>query len=91
LTATIEEAYKFEYKLYEDYEDTSAKVFESGDVCTFDFLEQFRTIQRVTVAEYSDKLNMLEGVVDEPAEKGEKPERECKFEMLTIEEKLFGK
>jgi len=85
LVATIEEAYKFEYKLYEDYEDTSAKVLEAGDVCTFDFLQQFRTIQRVTVAEYSDKLNMLEGVVDE-----EKGERECKEDMLLLEEKLFG-
>jgi len=90
LTATIEEAYKFEFKLYEDYEDTSARVFEAGDMCTFDFLQQYRTIQRTTVAEYSDKLNMLEGVVDREPEEGEERERECKVDMLLLEEKLFG-
>lgn len=90
LTATIEEAYEFEYKLYEDYEETSARVFEAGDMCTFDFLQQYRTIQRTTVAEYSDKLNMLEGVVDKEPEEGEEPERECKVDMLLLEEKLFG-
>lgn len=77
LVSVIEQAYKIEYDLYEQYEDTSLKVF-SVDPCTFDFLQQFRAIQTKSVAEYSDKLNMLEGV--EPT---------GKFEMLLLEKKLF--
>jgi len=77
LLEVIEEAYKIEYELYEKYEDTSRKIFEAKDVCTFDFLQEFRGIQTKSVAEYSDKLNMLEGV------KGDK------FEMLLLEKKLF--
>jgi hypothetical protein len=65
-----------EYDLYEAYEETSKKLFNM-DLCTFDFLQQFRLIQTKSVAEYSDKLNMLEGV------KGDK------FEMLLLEKKLF--
>ena len=30
------------------------------DLCTFDFLQQYRTIQRLAVAEYSTFLNQLE-------------------------------
>jgi hypothetical protein len=44
----------------------------------FDFLQQFRTIQTQSVAEYSDMINMLEGVnVND------------KFQMLMLEKKLF--
>jgi ferritin len=77
LISVIEQAYKLEYDLYEQYEETSLKVF-SVDPCTFDFLQQFRSLQTKAVAEYSDKLNMLEGV--EPT---------GKFEMLLLEKKLF--
>jgi ferritin len=77
LLEVIEEAYTIEYELYEKYEDTSMKVFQAQDPCTFDFLQEFRKIQTKSVAEYSDKLNMLEGV------KGDK------FEMLLLEKKLF--
>lgn len=76
LVDTIEKSYKIEYDLYEEYEETSVKVFKE-DVCTFDFLQFFRNIQRDSVAEYSDKLNMLEGVKD------------AKFELLLLEKKLF--
>jgi ferritin len=76
LLEILEEAYKIEYDLYEAYEETSKKLFNM-DLCTFDFLQQFRLIQTKSVAEYSDKLNMLEGV------KGDK------FEMLLLEKKLF--
>jgi ferritin len=76
LLEVLEEAYKIEYDLYEAYEETSKKLFNM-DLCTFDFLQQFRLIQTKSVAEYSDKLNMLEGV------KGDK------FEMLLLEKKLF--
>jgi len=78
LISVIEQAYKIEYDLYEEYEKTSMDIFNAQDTCTFDFLQQFRMIQTKSVAEYSDKLNMLEGV--EPT---------SKFEMLLLEKKLF--
>lgn len=77
LKQTIEVAYQMEYDLYEEYEDTSAKVFKTSDLCVFDFLQEFRTIQAKSVAEYSDKLNVLEGVSG------------SKFEFLLLEENLF--
>ena len=48
------------------------------DICTFDFLQPLRAIQTKSVAEYSDKLNLLEGV-----------EGTDKFKALLLEEKLF--
>ena len=74
----IEEAYKIEYDLYEKYEETSAKVFKLNELCTFDLLQFFRTTQNKSVAEYSDKLNVLEGV-----------DVNDKFKMLLLEETLF--
>ncbi len=79
LIAALDKAYVIEYKLYEEYEDTSMKVFKTGDLCTFDFLQEYRTIQRKSVAEYSDKLNMLEGV--NPKDK---------MNLLLLEKKLFA-
>lgn len=79
LIAVLDKAYVIEYKLYEEYEDTSMKVFKTGDLCTFDFLQEYRTIQRKSVAEYSDKLNMLEGV--NPKDK---------MNLLLLEKKLFA-
>lgn len=79
LVAALDKAYVIEYKLYEEYEDTSMKVFKTGDLCTFDFLQHYRTIQRLAVAEYSDKLNMLEGV--NPKDK---------MNLLLLEKKLFA-
>jgi len=78
LISIIEQAYKIEYDLYEQYEKTSMDVFNAQDTCTFDFLQQFRMLQTKSVAEYSDKLNMLEGV--EPT---------GKFQMLLLEKNLF--
>jgi ferritin len=78
LADTIDNAYKIELKLYEEYEDTSAKIFKIGDLCVFDFLQQFRTIQTQSVAEYSDKINMLDGC-----------DTTDKFQMLLLEKKLF--
>lgn len=77
LVDIIEKAYGIEYDLYEKYEDDSMKALALPDPCTFDFLQQFRSIQQKSVAEYSDKLNILEGV--EPT----------KINLLLIEEKLF--
>ena len=78
LIDVIEKAYTLEFSLYEAYEKTTMSVFEKGDTCTFFFLAQFNDIQRKAVAEYSDMLNMLEGVEDE------------KCDLLLLEEKLFG-
>ena len=74
----IFKAYDIEYKLYEDYENDSVKIFELGDICTFDLLQFFRGVQTKSVAEYSDMINMLEGV-----------NLNSKFELLMLEKKLF--
>jgi len=60
LVDVIEQAYEMEYELYEAYEDTSKEVFKIGDLCAFDLLQEFRTIQKDSVAKYSDFLNQLE-------------------------------
>lgn len=78
LATTIEEAYKMEYDLYEKYEATSNRILSIGDTCVFDFLAKYRTIQTQSVAEQSDKINMLNGVNTD------------KFSMLLLEENLFG-
>lgn len=62
LVDAIEKAYKMEYDLYEAYEEISMDIFKKNDLCTFDFLQQYRTIQRLTVAEYSTFLNQLETI-----------------------------
>ena len=77
LVEVIEKAYGIEYKLYEDYEDTSLKLFKM-DLCAFDLLQFFRDVQVKSVAEYSDMLNILEGV--EPT----------KMNLLLLEETLFA-
>tara|TARA_R110000868_G_scaffold178528_2_gene418224 strand:+ start:3915 stop:4409 length:495 start_codon:yes stop_codon:yes gene_type:complete len=59
LVDAIEKAYKMEYDLYEAYEEISGEILKK-DLCTFDFLQQYRTIQRMAVAEYSTFLNQLE-------------------------------
>lgn len=77
LVDAIETAYKTEYELYELYEDTSMKMFKMGEICTFDFLQQYRKNQTDAVFAYSDMLNMIEGT------------EMTKFELLLLEEKLF--
>ena len=62
LVDSIEKAYKMEYDLYEAYEGISMDIFKKNDLCTFDFLQQYRTIQRLAVAEYSTFLNQLETI-----------------------------
>ena len=78
LGEVIDISYDMEYDLYTEYEDTSSKIFKTGDLCVFDFLQQFRTIQTESVAQYSDMLNMLDGV-----------NVADKFQMLMLEENLF--
>ena len=74
----INQAYQMEYDLYEKYEDTSGKVLDK-DICVFDFLKFFREIQTKSVAEYSDKLNLMDGV-----------KTDDKFQLLMLEKKLFS-
>ena len=52
----VNKAYGIEFKLGEKYNDISAKIF-SQHLPTFDFLEEFRTIQTESIIEYSDLLN----------------------------------
>lgn len=78
LVGTIETAYTNEYHLYELYEEVSAKAIEL-DACVFDFLKEFRDIQASTVAEYSDRLNLLSGCSTDD-----------KFQLLMLEDKLFS-
>lgn len=77
LVEIINSAYKLEYNLLVDYNETSSKLFNI-DLTTFDFLQQFRTIQKDSVSEYSDLLNALELInVDN------------KFELLYFENNYF--
>ena len=78
LADCINSAYAAELELYELYEETSNKILKIGDTCVFDFLMFFRDVQQKSVAEYATKLNMLNGI-----------NVNNKFEMLSIEKKLF--
>ena len=72
------EAYELEYNLWKEYNDTADEVLGKGAIATFNFLKTYTDIQTKSVAEYSDKLNMLQGV-----------NVMSKFELLTLEKKLF--
>lgn len=78
LVEVIEMSYDIEFKLYSDYEKDSVKILEIGDVCAFDLLKPLRKVQNESVAEYSDMMNMLEGV--DPT----------KLNLLLLEDKIFG-
>lgn len=58
LVEIINGGYKLEYNLLVDYNESSSKLF-TADLTTFDFLQEFRKIQKESVAEYSDLLNAL--------------------------------
>ena len=55
----IKQAYDFELYLMKKYNEDSQKVF-TNDLTTFDFLQQFRIIQKESVIEFNDLLNGLE-------------------------------
>jgi ferritin len=78
LVDIIEKAYNMEYNLYEGYETVSKSLLDMEDYCTFDLLQKYRTIQRESVAEYSDFLNKL-ALID-PTNK---------FELFYFENKHF--
>lgn len=77
LISCIELAYKLEFDLYEKYEEDASKALK---VCpdAFGFIQEYLEIQRKSVAEYSDKLNMLKGASTD------------KTSLLLLEDKLFG-
>lgn len=55
----IEKAYKLELDLFNKYMKDSQAIF-GIDLATFDFLQEFRSIQNDSVIEYSDLLAALE-------------------------------
>ena len=52
----IHQAYQFELKLMESYNEDSHSIF-GDDLTTFDFLKNFRDIQKESVIEFSDLIN----------------------------------
>ena len=58
LVDIINGAYKMEYSLLEMYNKSSSELFVE-DLTTFDFLKDFRELQKEAVIEYSDLLNAL--------------------------------
>lgn len=73
----IYQAYDFELGLMKSYNEVSHKVFEN-DLTTFDFLQQFRDIQKESVVEFSDLINASELV-----------DRNDKFQVLYFEQTYF--
>jgi ferritin len=58
LVDIINGAYKMEFSLLEMYNKSSSDLFVD-DLTTFDFLKDFRELQKGAVIEYSDLLNAL--------------------------------
>lgn len=79
LVDVIEKAYQLEYNLYLGYDFTSEEVMERKEHTTYGFLQFFRDIQLKSVAEYSDMLNLLDGV-----------DIRDKAKLLLLDEHLFG-
>jgi ferritin len=77
LTHIIGEAYKMEYTLMQAYNTNSSELFAS-DLTTFDFLQEYRKIQKDAVVEYSDLLNALQLI-----------DSNDKFQILYFEQTYF--
>lgn len=54
----INNAYQMELGLLKSYNQSSSQIF-TNDLTTFDFLQEFRELQKSAVIEYSDLLNAL--------------------------------
>lgn len=78
LIDVVNKAYTIEYNLGDKYNEMSSKLFTSH-LPTFDFLEEFRTIQVQSIAEYSDLLNAAQ-LIDVSS----------KLDLLHYEERYFG-
>ena len=79
LVDVIEIAYKKETELYDLYIETAKEIFDMNELGSYQFLQQFIQIQNDSVIEFSDMFNLLEGV-----------NTEDKFQLLKLEEDLFG-
>lgn len=77
LVDIISGAYRMEYSLMEAYNQNSSAVFTT-DLTTFDFLQEYRKIQKDAVVEYSDLLNALQLV-----------DSSDKFQILYFEQTYF--
>lgn len=73
----IHGAYKMELALMKDYNKDSQDVF-STDITTFDFLTEFREIQKGAVIEYNDLINATNLV-----------NKKDKFQVLYFEQTYF--
>lgn len=70
-------AYEMELGLMESYNDDSHSIF-LNDLTTFDFLQQFREIQKGAVVEYNDLINAIELI-----------DKTDKFQVLYFEQTYF--
>jgi len=73
----VNKSYDLEYQLLVAYNKNSSEAF-NYDLNTFDFLQEFRTIQNDSVAEYADLLNAAQLV-----------NVENNFEVLYFENQYF--
>lgn len=73
----IQGAYKMELALMKEYNKDSHTVF-SDDITTFDFLREFREIQKGAVIEYNDLINASELI-----------DKKDKFQVLYFEQTYF--
>lgn len=58
LVDCVNKAYKIEYDLYQKYDEISRHISQL-DLATFDFLSEFRLIQKDSVAEFANLLSKL--------------------------------
>ena len=77
LIEIVHGAYKMELGLMKEYNKNSQSIFTS-DIATFDFLTEFREIQRGAVIEYNDLIN-ASNLVD----------KSDKFQVLYFEQTYF--
>ena len=77
LVDIIHKAYSFELELMNSYTKDSHTVFQE-DLITFDFLQQFRDIQKDSVVEFNDLIN-ASNLVD----------KNDKFQVLYFEQTYF--
>ena len=78
LIDVVNKAYDLEYDLGDKYNQMSTKMFTTH-LPTFDFLQEFRTIQVQSIAEYSDLLNAAQLI-----------DTSNKLDLLHFEERYFG-
>ena len=78
LIHTVNTAYALEFELGVLYDKMSREIFNTH-IATFDFLQEFRTIQNESIAEYSDLLNAAQ-LIDVTS----------KLDLLTYESAYFN-